>query len=85
MKINVLKLSAKQMLPGGKKRLPAFKTLLFPKMTQMHLADMDFHLELIDFAWIRSLHLVKASDPIPAWPVLYSYNKLDGDAVGVNM
>lgn len=85
MKINVLKLSVKQMLPGCKKSLPAFKMLLFPKMTQMHLADMDFHLDLIDFVWIRFLHLVKASDPIPAWPVLYSYNKLDGDAVGVNM
>lgn len=50
------------MLPGCKKRLPAFKMLLSPhtpkkkkkkkkinKMTQMHLADTDFHLDLIDF------------------------------------
>lgn len=51
----------------------------------MHLADTDFHLDLIDFVWIHFLHLVKASDLIPAWPILYSYNKLDGDAVGVSM
>lgn len=60
----------------GKVLLLSDVVLLFQRTPQN---DTAFHLDLTDFGGMYFLCCMKASDPIPGEPILYSYNKLDGN------
>lgn len=75
-----------QRRPGRGKGLTALRQQRNPKNARTCLTDTGFHLDSPDFLLgIYFLCLVKASDPIPGEPILYSYNKLGGNVGGFNM